>query len=71
MTDVRARLEQEYGGSLPAGLAALSESDQETLVLAIEAARTRQSEALKKATENGLSFIPKLLRGPVKKVLFG
>ena len=71
MTDARARLEQEYGGALPPGLAGLAEQDMATLADAIDAARTRQARALAKATDNGLDFIPKLLRGPVKKVLFG
>ena len=71
MTDARARLEQEYGGPLPPGLAALSDAEAAALADAIDAARTRQSRALAKATERGLDFVPKLLRGPVKKVIFG
>lgn len=71
MTDARARLEKEYGASLPPGLAGLTPEQQEKLVAAIEDARVRQARALAKATDHGLDFIPRLLRGPVKKVLFG
>jgi hypothetical protein len=65
------RLTREYGGALPPGLAALDATDRDRIADAIDAARTRQARALAKATEGGLDFIPKLLRGPVKKVLFG
>jgi hypothetical protein len=71
MTDARARLEKEYGGPLPPGLSALTTDQQAILADAIEAARVRQARALAKATDGGLDFVPKLLRGPVKKVLFG
>lgn len=71
MAEARTRLETEFGGALPPGLAALGEADATRLVEAIEAARTRQSAALGAATDSGLEFIPRLLRGPVKKVLFG
>ena len=71
MSDARARLEEELEGSLPPGLAGLSEAELETLAEAILAARTRQAEALRRATAHGLDFVPRLLRGPVRKVLFG
>lgn len=71
MADPRDQLEREYGGPLPPGLAALAPEHQQALAEAIDAARTRQAHALAKATDHGLDFIPKLLRGPVKKVLFG
>lgn len=71
MTDTTPNLAREFGGPLPPGLAGLSAADQAKLVAAIEAARKHQNEALMSASEDGLSIIPKLLRGPVKKVLFG
>lgn len=71
MATARDRLEAEFGAMLPPGLAALSDQQHARLVDAIEDARTRQARALAKATEHGLDFIPRLLRGPVKKVLFG
>ncbi len=61
----------EYGEPLPPGLAALTSEQRQLIADAIEATRVRQAEALAEATENGLSFVPKLMRGAVKKVLFG
>jgi len=71
MATARDRLEKEYGDTLPPGLAALTDVQHARLADAIDAARTRQAAALAKATDNGLDFVPRLLRGPVKKVLFG
>ncbi|MGO4256016.1 hypothetical protein [Marmoricola sp. RAF53] len=71
MTPAHARLADELGGPLPPGLAGLDEADAAHLADAVEAARARQSAALRDATDGGLEFVPKLLRGPVKKVLFG
>lgn len=70
MSDARAQLEKDFGGPLPPGLAALSEDQHEVLATALSQAQERQAAALSQATEHGLDFIPKLLRGPVKKVLF-
>ena len=67
----RERLETEYGDQLPAGLAALTDAQQAQLADAIAATRTRQAEALAEATDNGLDFIPRMMRGAVKRVLFG
>lgn len=71
MSTAQDRLAAEYGATLPPGLAALTAEQQDKLVVAIEEARVRQARALVKATDHGLDFIPKLLRGSVKKVLFG
>jgi len=71
MIPAHARLADELGAPLPPGLAGLEEADATHLADAVEAARSRQSAALRTATEGGLDFVPKLLRGPVKKVLFG
>lgn len=65
------RLEGEYGGPLPPGLAALDPADQDRLCDAIEATRKRQKRELREASERGLDFIPRLLRAPIKKALFG
>ena len=71
MTDPQERLAEEFGGPLPPGLAALAPEHQQVLADDIHDARERQAAALARATDRGLDFIPKLLRGPVKKVLFG
>ncbi|MBO9523058.1 MAG: hypothetical protein J7518_16115 [Nocardioidaceae bacterium] len=70
-TEARARLETLYGGSLPPALGALTEEQHARLADAVDAARARQKQALREATDSGLDFVPKLLRGPVRKVLFG
>ncbi|KAA1421595.1 hypothetical protein F0U44_04760 [Nocardioides humilatus] len=70
MSESADTLAQEYGGPLPPGLAALTTEQRQLLADAIAAARVRQAEALEAATENGLGFVPKLLRPAIKKVLF-
>lgn len=71
MTQGPDPLEVEYGEPLPPGLAALTSEQRQLIADALEAARVRQAAALREATDNGLNFIPKLMRGTVKKVLFG
>lgn len=71
MATASDRLAREYGDALPPGLAALTEEQHTRLADAIEAARSRQATALAKATDSGLDFVPKLLRGTVKRVIFG
>jgi len=64
-------LKRELRADPPPAIAALDESDVVRLTAALRAAREHQTAALVAATDHGLSFIPKLLRTPVKKVLFG
>jgi len=71
VSEARSRLEQELGGHLPPGLGALGDGDIAALVAGIEAARVRQRTALAEATDQGLNIVPKVLRGTVRKVLFG
>lgn len=71
MSDAADPLAAEYGDALPPGLAALTGEQRQLLADAIEAARVRQAEALAEATENGLRFVPKVMRGTIKKVVFG
>jgi hypothetical protein len=61
-------LRQQLSGSPPAGLRALSEAELEDLAAAIADARHRQAAALDQAGERALSRIPRILRGPVRKV---
>ena len=71
MAQGHERLAEEHGGDLPPGLARLAEPDATHLADAIAAARKRQRVALAQASEAGLAFVPRVLRGAVKKVLFG
>lgn len=71
MPEPRAVLADLVGGSLPPGLASLGDDDLAVLADAIAAAESHQAEALAKAVDHGLSFIPRVLRGTVRKALFG
>ena len=64
-------LSAALGAPLPAGLKSLSKPQLEQLVLALETAKGKQRAALEVSTEAALSHIPMLLRGAVRKVLFG
>jgi hypothetical protein len=52
-------------------LSALSESQLATLDGLITAAQLKQRQTLNDAIENGLNFVPAILRGTVKKILRG
>lgn len=71
MPDRRQRLQEVYGDALPPSLAALSDAEVEHLVGAIDDAQARQRSALAAATDTGMAVIPRVLRGPVRRVLFG
>jgi hypothetical protein len=62
-------LATELGGAAPKGLSRLSDDQLRDLTDAIEAARRRQAQALAQAGERALTHIPRLLRGPVRRVL--
>jgi len=64
-------LTRELGAAPPPEVAALEAGDAQRLADAIAAARERQQQLLAQAADDGLRFVPRLLRGPVKKVLFG
>lgn len=64
-------LQEELAGVVPPELAALSDRELELLQKLLADARQRQSTALDEAIDNGLRFIPGLIRGAVKLVLFG
>jgi cytochrome c553 len=67
----RRALEAQLGTRAPKAVAALSEQDIQDLADAIQAARQRQAAALAEAGERALSRIPRVLRGPVRKVAGG
>ncbi len=67
-TDV---LSEALQGSLPEGLKGLDKTQRETLAKFFAAAKTQQRAALQGATEAALGHVPMLLRGAVRKVLFG
>ena len=67
----RRALEAQLGKKLPKGVGALPEDELKDLAEAVRAARRRQGEALAEAGERALNRIPRLLRGPVRKVAGG
>lgn len=64
-------LERELGAALPEGLEALSASELATLAALLAAAKKRQARELTDGVEDSLNFVPRLMRGPVRKILFG
>ncbi len=64
----RRALEAQLGGSLPRGLSGLSASELDDLADAVHTARRRQAVALAEAGDRALARIPRLLRGPIKKI---
>lgn len=64
-------LADALGSPLPKGLEALSKAELQVLATAFASATQQQRIALAAATEAALSHVPLLLRGAVRKVLFG
>lgn len=64
-------LKRELRADPPPAIAALDDADLARLTATLRGAREHQTAALEAATDQGLAFIPRLLRGTVKKVLFG
>lgn len=64
-------LAEALAAPLPAGLEGLSKPQLDTLAGAFAAAKIQQRRALEQSTEAALSQVPFLLRGAVRKVLFG
>lgn len=67
--DGLAELEAQLHAAPPAGLARLAGADLEHLAAAIREARTRQAAELDAAGEHAFRYIPRLLRGPIRRVL--
>ncbi len=64
------RLAQELGGTPPADLNSLSETELTLLADAVARLKARQQQDLGKALEDALGHVPALLRGAVRKILF-
>jgi hypothetical protein len=63
-----SELRQQLGGDVPAGLAKLTDAECSDLAQAIRAARHRQAEVLNGAGDRALAKVPRLLRGPLRKL---
>lgn len=64
-------LEAELGGRAPDGLEGLTDAQLRAFTDALHEAKQRQSAALSSAVEQALDIVPRLVRGPVRKILFG
>jgi hypothetical protein len=62
-------LQQQLRGSPPASLRGLEPIALRDLADGIQAARRRQAAELAMAGEQAFGHIPRLLRGPIKKIL--
>jgi hypothetical protein len=63
-------LAKELDETPPSGLSVLTADEREDLAVAIADAKRRQARALADAGDQALNLIPRILRGPVRK-LFG
>lgn len=57
-------------GGIPVEVDGLDDGDAGRLAGLVVDARRRQAAELRAAVEGGLGHIPRLLRGPIKKLLF-
>lgn len=64
-------LEAELGGRAPDGLHALTDAELRSFTGVLHDARCRQSAALESAIVDALKIVPRMLRGPVRMILFG
>jgi hypothetical protein len=62
-------LEHQLRGPAPSGLTRLSPAELTHLAGAIQAARQRQAAELEAAGEQALSLVPRLLRGPIRRLV--
>ncbi|MGH2894210.1 MAG: hypothetical protein ACRDPM_13250 [Solirubrobacteraceae bacterium] len=62
-------LATQLRGSAPDGLRELSDDELADLAAAVADARHRQAAALTQAGDRALSHIPRLLRGPIRRIV--
>ena len=63
-----AALRRALNGSAPEGLKALDPHDLEHLAAAVQESRRRQNRALAQAGDRALRHVPRLLRGPIRRL---
>lgn len=71
MSSARSEIEALLPGAMTPGLEALGPVELDALARLIVEATQSQESALAAAIDNGLTIVPKLLRGTVRKALFG
>ena len=67
--DPHARLAGELRGPPPSQISELPDDDLDHLAGLIADARHRQAAEIAAAADRGLNFVPRLLRGPIRKAL--
>ncbi len=67
----RRILKPELGGGVPDGLDALTDDELSGFAAMVRIAKRRQSQELDAAVEQALEIVPRLLRGTIRKMLFG
>ena len=63
--------EAELGARIPEGLEGLAGDELEHLAGLLREAKARQARELDTGVDGSLDFIPRLVRGPVRRILFG
>ncbi len=71
MDDAIDILEDELGAVVPDGIAALAGHELLALADLLRDARRRQARELDDGVEGSLEIVPRLARGPVRRILFG
>lgn len=61
-------LRRALDGSAPESLKALDAADLEHLATAVSESRRRQRRALAEAGDRALGHVPRLLRGPIRRL---
>lgn len=69
MSRALAELQRELGGRDPLP-ASLTDADARKLLDSLRTAKARERAALKAAIDEGMSFVPALLRIPLRRILF-
>ncbi len=61
-------LRRALGGRVPEGLDSLADDERAHLAEAVSDARRRQARALAQGDERAMQHIPRLLRGPIRRL---
>jgi len=64
-------LEEELGARIPEGMEVLADDELELIADLLREAKARQARELEEGVEGSLNIVPRLMRGPVRKMLFG
>lgn len=71
MPDPLEDLKREIRADPPPAIAGLAPGQLEILSAAVASARAAQRDALQNAVDHGLGFLPRIMRGAVKRALTG